>query len=253
MAVEDILGSNAMTRESRRRRKLESGATRYEETWRGPIPKADILYESYEADETWDDVNQSKDGGVGVVNISRVDEDIDPTDEDIQQSALWEVIPEELHKDLRAHPTFNQAADQTAIEAARLAFEAGNGDYDASANAAADTYLEMRRRGVEEYVVTVPVIQRTIRVTKRSDIAFSWSGKDKAWKIDEPNGPNPPKDILGVIADMPDADATKKQWLKRAGEIRRTSRDEIDIVYQWIWARRWSHTLYDGDDETDNP
>jgi hypothetical protein len=52
---------------------------------------------------------------------------------------------------------------------------------------------------------------------------------------------------------MADYAEAKKQWLKRAPQLVRSGKRKDRLVYEWWFARRWSHELYAGDDEDGNP
>ena len=94
------------------------------------------------------------------------------------------------------------------------------------------------------------VLTRTINVAKRSTVVPSWEGVDRAHKINESPGPEPPSVLLGTIENHPEADETKKQWLKNAPQVRQVSRSRYGIVESWMFAASHSLTLYGGDSDT---
>ena len=59
--------------------------------------------------------------------------------------------------------------------------------------------------------------------------------------------PTVPPDVIGQIAAMPNASATKKQWLTRAPTVCKVSKREFEIVQDLWFAEAWSESLYAGD------
>jgi hypothetical protein len=120
------------------------------------------------------------------------------------------------------------------------------------------TYAKLLLRGVGEFVRSTAILRATTVVNARTVAKASWEGVDRAWTLSGESGsPNPPgtgsAGIVGLIDDMPDHDDEKKQWLKRAPQVRSLDRGRFQIVQEWWFARRWSYSLYEGDNEADNP
>jgi hypothetical protein len=81
---------------------------------------------------------------------------------------------------------------------------------------------------------------------------------DKAWKLmGEAGSPNLRQSgdaqVIGALSGMADYAEAKKQWLKRAPQLVRSGKRKYRLVYEWWFARRWSHELYAGDNEDGNP
>lgn len=250
----DVLGVDGMSRVGRRRSWSKNSGLGFTEIFEGPVDKAKIFYESFINGPDLDEVTFSQVKGKGVVELFQSDNDpeaaISTTGID---NEFWQIQPQDLWKSVRAHQTFNINALQDDLEAARLFYETAGAEGTKPTAGAPKTYFDLLLRGVEEYARSVPVLQQTIRVSKRTTIEASWDGVDRAHVIGAAPGPTPPTSILGVINNMPEADDTKKQWLKRAPQVMEESDARFQIITHWWFARRWSETLYEGDVENGNP
>jgi len=259
MAVLSILGSAGLTRVSRKHKWNRERGLHYREVWKGPIELVRSTFFGLVGSDLIDDIDMDGDDGVGTLTKIIADQSGDEGDGASQSSelnAVWTVISQDLYRNIRANQTFNVAADQTKLEATRRFFEeakGGDGPYHAD-GAPFTTYLDLLRRGSDEFVRTAVIIQKSIPVGKRSTLTASWTGVDRAWKLrNEAGSPNPPSELIGLVENMPEGDNTKKQWLKRGPQLQQLTRYTYSLVYQWWFARRWSNTFYSGDSETDNP
>jgi len=226
--------------------------------WSGDPVAVNTAFNGYVNNPFIDEVSFNLEGGTPRLELVYADSSDDGESEEttLALNSVWELLPQDLYRDIRAFQTFNQAADQTKLEDTRKFFEeahSGNGPHNAD-GAPYTTYLNILRRGQSEYVRTTAILQQSIAVSKRSTIAANWLGVDEAWKIDgEAGSPSPPAELIGSVAAMDEADSTKKQWLKRGPVERQINRYQYSISQQWWYARRWSKTFYNGDDEADNP
>jgi len=215
--------------------------------YRGPIDKAEILFNQFKSDFLVDDVQIARESGIGTVSVCQADDLNSVTDQ-----SIWELGGERMLKDIRTHQSFNQSADQDAIEIARVAAELG--EKITPVAGAATTYYGLRRRGTQEYLRSQPVLRQSIRTSQRGSIVVSWAGVDRAWKLQGESGsPGPPLNLVGTINNMPEADGNKKQWLKMAPQLTQVTSRLWQINFEWIFARQWSNTLYEGTAGTDNP
>jgi hypothetical protein len=85
-----------------------------------------------------------------------------------------------------------------------------------------------------------------------------YKGVDRAQRLHGDDGsPNPvflgQAQLMTALNEIPEADHTKKQWLKRMPQTRSIGRNHYGLVYEWWFARRWSYATYAGDNEDGNP
>ena len=245
-------GADAVTLISRKKAWSRERGDHYIEEYRGPLAAADTFFDSKRGTDEVDEVTFDQAKGAATVTLWVMDDvpggggqATGPLNE------YWEVLPMEVYKSIRLHETFNALALQPALEAVRRAYEEARAHTPPAG--AATTYQKLLRLGVEEYVRSQFVLQRTIEVGRRSQVSASWEGVDRAQKITVAPGPTPPSAIIGALDAHPDYDEDKKQFLKKAPMVRQISRSKYQIMEAWWFARRWSETLYGGDNEDGNP
>lgn len=264
-----VLGLDGYTQVGTRREYTQDLGLSTVISYEGPIDKIDALFASsvlsVQAGNV-DKVTTSKKDGLGVVELSYADGDASQDDPNtIQNNTIWELIGQDLYKNLRSYggevsgsQAFNAAADQSALENVRLYFETAKTQGTVPSGEPQETYYKLLMRGTDQYVRSAAVLRSSITVSRRSLVAGKWIGVDRAWTLDGQTG-SPNLDtvgqgaIIGAISEMEEADAAKKQWLKRAPQITMSSKRSYSITQEWWYARDWSHNLYDGDDLTTNP
>ena len=253
MAVVTGAGATGVTFIRRTKAWSQSRGDHYIDEYRGLLAPAQVYYDSIRGNPAYDEVTFVQEKGVATVAVT-VQDDIPGGGGASAAPALneyWEVLPMDLYKGIRAHETFNALANQDALEKARLLFEEARGGM--PAGALAQTYITLLRMGTSEYKRSQFILQRTIEIGRRSQIAASWAGVDRAQRVNVGAGPAPPTAIIGAIDDHPDWDNTKKQFLKSAPMIQQITSSKYRIIESWWFARRWSFTLYAGDVEDGNP
>ena len=247
------IGLATITRIRRRKAWNVGRGDHYVDTYKGPLADARTQYDAWRQSQGIDSVTLEEDRGVGTIDLIVQDETPGGGGQTTQAlDEYWEVIPMEIYKPARSHPTFADFANQGQLEAVRRAVLEGR-DITPAAGAPS-TYRNLLQRGAEEYVRSQFVLQKTIEVGRRSAVAASWIGVDRAWKLNgEAGSPSPPSVIIGAISDHSDYDATKKQLLKKAPNTRQIARGRFHIVHSWWFSRRWSALYYSGDVEAGNP
>jgi len=219
------------------------------ETYEGPIDAINTLYGSLK-NSIYDSLNVRRDGGMGTLELTYSEDSQTPALNDI-----WELLGREVVKDLRTHQDFNQSADQEDIDKANTAINTGTGGIISTTGwtTAAVTYLAIRLRGTTQYVRSQPILRRSIRTSDRGILDIAWEGVDRAWKLSGESGsPSPPSDLVGNINGMPEADAAKRQWLKKAPQKRQVTRQLYEVSFEWHFARDWSVSLYGGTAGSEN-
>ena len=254
-----ILGANNYTQVGESRVwSRDQGWTTVKE-YEGPKDKIRTLINSLVDDPAIDGLSENKRRGKGSLDVTYVDDDGSGgggTTE--QQNETWQLIGQDLCKNIRAHTTFNKDANQNDLENTRVFYESGGGRGIRVGSEPSVTYFALLRRGVSEYVRTAIILRKTITAGPRSLLRASWTGVDRAWKLDgEPGSPNlataGEAAIIGALSEMDDFDNEKKQWLKRGPTVSPTGRRRYNISAEWWFARRWSETLYSGENEDGNP
>jgi len=248
MAPIDIIGSEEATQISSSSTWSRRDGEVDQQVFKGPTDAMNTLFTSLKNNPLYDTIEIRRGDGHAVLTVSIA--------EDVQTPALndiWELLGREIVKDIRTHQDFNQSADQVAISDVDKAIR--NNDLNFSPTAGtATTYFDLRKRGTSQYVRSQPILRRSVRTSDRGILDIAWDGVDRAWRLNNESGsPNPPAALIGDVGSMPEADATKKQWLKKAPQKRQVTPTLYEVVFEWHFARRWSEALYEGDSETDNP
>lgn len=271
MSVLAILGLNGYTLTGTRNEFTQEANETTIKTYEGPIDKIQELYTSSRADVLSgeiDRVTKTQRDGLGVLELhyadSGADTSADPSDE--LENTIWELLPQDLYKSIRSYngdvagsQAFNKDANQDDLEDTRLWFETAKKEgVDPSAEPQS-TYLKLLRRGTDQYVRTVAVLQSRITVSRRSLVNADWTGVDRAWRISgDANNGGPDLSVgqsalLGTIQSMPEAQSDSKQWLKRGPSVTMTGNQSYTITHQWWFSRAWSANLYGGDAVDGNP
>jgi hypothetical protein len=236
-------------------------------TYRGPAAKLTAFFLSLVGTDPIDITEIDITEGVATVQVTYEDEDGSGGGAATDYNITWELIGQDLFKDIRTFDgtklgttSFNKDADQAALEAVRKKYLEGKVDaaYIAGLAGAPLLYAKFLMRNAAEYRRTQVVLRKSIKVGRRSAMTAAWDGVDLAWKLSGESGsPNPTGTgsaaLIGTIASMSEADNGKKQWLKCAPQMRQVGGNKWSITQDWTFARRWSYNLYLGDSEDGNP
>lgn len=232
-----------------------TGETRIE-VWEGPITKINERFELLKNTPDIDKIQKSTVDGKGRLNITIVNSGDEVPGSNFADNAVWELIGQDLYKGLRAHQTFSVAADQSKLEDTRKFYEeglGGVGPHD-SDGAPFTTYLNLLRRGTEEFVRSVAILRQSLVVGSRSTEKADWENVDRAVTLSGTGlDGTGAQAIIGAIDTMPEANSGKKQWLKRAPQLRTSGDRRFTIVLEFWYAKEWSKVLYEGDEGDDNP
>lgn len=255
MAPTDILGLDDMTRVTSTLKLTKASGKSETLIFEGPLAKAEVFALNQILDPLVDEVTLDRPGGdKGVVTLEFFGTDSigDGAVSDLEET--WDVLTQDLWKNIRAHQSFNQVGDQEALERVREAFERGERLDVTVLLEPGLRYYKLLLRGVEEYARTAVILQSTKKVAVGTILAPEWEAVDTAVKLfGEPGSPEPDVATVGTISDMPEADDDLRQWLKRAPNVGHASDTQYNIVQQWWFARTWSNRLYGGDPLPDNP
>lgn len=252
-----VIGDPAATRVSRVRTYDVNKGLGYEERWEGTPAVVEEKFNQVRLDTAIDTARYESVGGVGVLTQIILDDDgIGGGQTTEEQNSFWEVLPMDLYKPLKNHEFFSE--NTTSLQDAEL--EKYRGLVEMAKDFSVDglgeptkTFVQIFRKGTDEYLRTQVVLQKTVPLGRRSVIAASWAGIDRAHVLNTADpGPNPPSEIIGIITALPDYISGAKQWLKRGPHISQITNARYTITYTWFFARRWSKLLFGGDNVKGN-
>lgn len=221
-------------------------------------------FTSWVADPAVDDV-QWVDEKKGIIDVTYVDDtlggggggggtwDADSTWELIAQDVQLPLLTFGGRAEAPAISAFNKDADQTVLaqvkeavaQNKRLVLVAGT----------ANDFQNLLCRGVTEYIRNCVILRQSLNVKRTSVAVCRWTGVDRAWLFSGESGSpsHVPAILIGSVSAMPDYDATKKQWLKRAPSLQQIGRNRFKLTQDWWFQRNWSYILYAGTNEDGNP
>lgn len=250
-----IYGVNGMTQVSQDDALKQDGGVSVAQTWKGPAATGAAKYLEFINTYGVDNVSMNIDHGLATINV---DSASDVTPGSPQDLWTWEMAGGDLEKPLESFSTFAAADAVAAISEVIKEHDLGNMTYVPTGEPQL-VFSKIRRRGTTAYLRSGVTLRATKRVSKRSlDLYMSWGGVDEAHRMYEPYGPGAtgngmPAAMIASMTNWPEYDETLKQWLKRAPTQRTADGKYYDLSLTWIFARKWSHTLYAGDDDADNP
>ena len=263
-----LTGSTVAVRTSKGRLWSIEGGESLTETWEGSRAAISAKYIALQGAAGVDHLDVKNNGGKATLTVYYADSDTAGGGgiATAEQNTVWELVPQDMFKDIRQYggglagtQAFNGdgAGVQEEFERLQKLWKQGK----LAAEVVADpflTYQKLLLRNVTQYVRTAAILRSTIRIGRNSDLAAGWTGVDQAWKLDGEAGSPSPSGfgsgaIIGAIGLMAEADATKKQWLKRAPTARPLGRGRFNIGQDWWYAARWSRNQYLGDAEAGNP
>jgi len=259
-------GLNDYTLTSTRREWNRDTGKSIVKTYVGPIDKIDAFYSSLINDPDVDRISDLSEHGKGTLEVFVADEDVSGIGSvTVGDNITWELVPQDITKPIRSlgapAPTaivFNEAALQDVLEDTRLFYETAQTSGTLPVGEPQETYLKLLQQGSSEYVRTAAVLRSSLILSARSTLVASFVGVDRAHKLTGQPG-SPDINFLGaatflqLINQMPEADGSKKQWMKRAPYVMTNGNRRFSINQEWWFARRWSETFYGGDQEDGNP
>lgn len=158
---------------------------------------------------------------------------------------VWELYSERLYKDIRTMTSLDTEA-QSQLEAVDLAIREGrSAQYivDMSPSVAMQKYIALRLRGVEQYMAWSYRVRKTTNVGTRSTLRASFTG------VGTVRATSP---VAGVTvspnsrAARPLFDVPTGEWYKCPPQVTTLGRNRFRIIQEWLWAEKWSATLYSG-------
>jgi hypothetical protein len=259
MAEETILGINGFTEQPRRREyQIDKGwvSTR---TWEGPQALVDAFVDTLQVLEPPPEQIRYEYGVPAKVEadfpaIGGTTGGELPSDIVDENNAVWEMIGQQLEKDIRVHGIYNiSGASPAAVEKVDESIrrgKAGDVNWDtAYPGFNLNNYRSHRLNGIEAYTSFSYIVRKTISTNKKSALYANdvVPGKVVAWSaigVPETSKIRQPK-VAKYSGGWTDALIT--EWLVMSPTIRWTSSTKrYDIVREWWGAEKWSGALYQG-------
>jgi len=227
--------------------------------WEGPRTVAKDFWAAYVNEETVDEAQHDERGGKGYVTLvynAVEDDEGGPMGED---NSVWEVLPNEMVKDIRTHPYFNPSASvyQYITEADQSLARGEQYDYDGmpSFNEMMQRYLGLRLAGVEGYVFSGVILKKSTKTSNIGTLTASW--KNVNFVVNLNVDIDPPIEVIGSInelercaeGEMGDGlrEDAEWEWLKKAPVVRTAGSPRLfQIDEQWWGADKWSKVFYGG-------
>jgi hypothetical protein len=255
MSVE-VIGFDGVTESGRQRGWSTNDGHNLTVTYQGPSTKLEEFYNSLIGNVTVADMRFAVQQGKTSLYVLYYDTTITSgnAENNEQINTVWEVVGQEIQKDILAHEYFSTSGYDEYFIKIRKYFESK--PYDSTFYATISSvqqqadYYNLLAKGTEVYIRSHFIVRKSIQVASNSQVAASWDGVDRAHAWGNAPGPDPSGSLndklIGAIANHPDWDSTKKQFLKCAPQIRQVAKGKFSITQDWIFAKGWSARLYAG-------
>lgn len=241
MSTPTFIGIQDMIRQPDRREWAVGTGDQTIRTYIGPRDQADALKAQLITDGAIK-VTQQDEGATSTVTATYpyvVADGVPPTT-NAGQNITWELLGNDLNKDLRAHsalqPTTgtNEPADIT--EAYAYISEGGKAEKASWCDKAKYIY-RLLSKGTTEYVVTQFVLRKTTKVSAADGVTAALTNCNK---VEAPTGV--PTALFQVPTEQGDGTI---EWLKKPPTVAYLGNGKYSIAQEW-WAGKWSQGLYGG-------
>lgn len=162
-------------------------------------------------------------------SASKIDGSVNDDDNEAESNPLWELEPEEMETDLRAHPYFSGISADRFDEIEEALNDHTTGDLTLTPQET--DYVNMRKKGTDVYLRAAYRLRRTYTVNSRSGLRASFANVNE---VDTPN-------VTGALFDLPSG-----EWLKLAPVVVKIAKQKWEITQEWLWDTAWSDILYGG-------
>lgn len=239
MSTTTFIGIKDMIRQPDRREWAVGTGDLTIRTYIGPQSQAAALKTQLVADGATK-VTQADDGATSTVTATYpfIAEDGVPPTTNAGQNITWELLGNDLNKDLRTHSSLSPTTDAEAkdINAAIEAVSAGTAKV-SSWCAKAGIVFDLYSKGTTEYVLTQFVLRKTIKVSAADGVAASLANCNK---VEAPTGV--PTALFAIPTNQGDGAI---EWLKKPPTVAYLGNGKYSIAQEW-WAGKWSQDLYGG-------
>lgn len=201
----------------------------------------------------------------GIIDVTYEDDDGTGTGGGTWDAdSTWELVAQDVQLPLLTFggipefvtvKAFNKDADQELLAQIKELVAQNKYMSGLGAGTTADVYQNLLRRGTTEYIRNCVILRQSLVVKRTSTAECRWAGVDRAWLFTGETGSpeHVPRILIGSVESMPDYDATKRQWLKRAPSMQQVGRSRFRMSQDWWFQKNWSYNLYLGTDEDGNP
>lgn len=233
-----VRGYDGVTEQPKRKRKSGSGGWTTLREFRGP--KAAINALKYDPLLAGADEMEVTEGGSNARLTASYpfDDDAPGSDRGAELSVVWECQPQELDKDLRAHPAF--ANLEKEIAAVDRLIDEGKADQVLNADpgtwaAATLKYVNLRLIGTTNFKDDYYYVTKTTKCGRASDVKAAAVGARVVVSVADLKIPDTAKITLPAgwqaLKGKPAVTQVPGGWM---------------IVERWLVVEKWSGTLYTG-------
>lgn len=258
MALGDyvVIGKNEMTEQPLRKR-YSDGKWQLIKSWRGPASLVDDKVTDVQSAESPEDIDVDVQPAatiaiaIGDANAGNVDD-----------TAIWELLGQDLEKPLALHPYYNKSGASTDyIEEADEAIRKGIAritDWDTlHAGFNIQHYVDCRLRGIDSYITSTYIVRKSVTFTTKTAYKAEFAsakdipGKVIAWtdleipasaKFDQPQVHTAYFDGSWKWKDL-----ALNEWLVKSPQVRWHKGQRIwEVTREWWGAEKWLKYIYDG-------
>ncbi len=170
----------------------------------------------------------------------------DFTDGDAQATVQWELLGNEIHKDLYEHPRSLQIGEAN-LRTIRNAIADPQPDTAPTLAGDALTLYTLLLKGTNAFLTSQYVLRRTQIVSSRYQVRVAFNQIDYVWTTAQiVNVEAPPAALLFSIIEIPiPASQAGYQWgwLKKSPTVQQASGNRFQITQEW-WLEQWSTYVY---------
>ncbi|MEN6360040.1 MAG: hypothetical protein ABFD59_08290 [Smithella sp.] len=258
MAAEVVIGADEFTEQPVRRVYSQGQGWKTVRTWIGP----QALTSAKE-----DDILLMSPAPEGILTTEGVPAQIEATfslaggssgipDLIDEQDARWELLGEDLEKDIATHGYYNVSGSTAAIieeiDEQIKKGKARNFDWDTlypSMNM--QSYCNHKLRGMDDYVTFAYIIRKTITTSSTTLLEEDFSavpGKIISWgDIGVPSSAKFKQPKIHCYETDAWVDKLVSQWMVKAPSVRWQKGKRLwELTREWWGAEKWSSALYDG-------
>lgn len=168
-------------------------------------------------------------------------------DYEAEQTAQWELVPQQLIRDLKLAPYFNTsvtAALSNAYNAVDVdlnvsGVDVASNDYDteySTSSTKGNRYRDLRVAGTDSYIEYSYIIRYIRVVGQDTSLAIDATGVNEVTAIPVPNVPAVVTFIQGLGFE----------WLKKAPSFRYLGTGRFELTLEWWGTSAWAANVYTG-------
>lgn len=168
-------------------------------------------------------------------------------DYEADQTAQWELVPQQLYRDLKLAPYFANSVT-TALKTAykdvdddmnTAGFDVAGNDYDtehSTSSSKANRYRDLRVLGQDSFIEYSYVIRYIRVVGRETSLAIDAANVNEVTAVPVPN-------IPAVISFV---NGLGYEWLKKAPSFRFLGAGRFELTQEWWGTTAWAANVYTG-------